>query len=139
MESWLKVFKRHARGERHLGPAQLPRHQPPPRPAVGGTARLLRIIRGEVWLTETGGIVKFVLPNSRTLFPNSRARANTGDQAHVQPGHRYRGRIKRLYIYNWKQPGGRNRFDAGLIDNRGRARPAYHTVKRNLAGSRFNP
>ena len=139
MESWLRVFKRHARGERIWGLHNYRDTNPRRGQKYGGTARLLRVTRGEVWLTETGGLVKFVLPNNRTLFPNSTRRANTATKRMFSLAHRYRRRIKRLYIYNWKQPAGSNRFDAGLIDNRGRARPAYHTVKRNLASSRFNP
>ena len=50
-----------------------------------------------------------------------------------------RRRIKRLYIYHWKQPVTTNRFDAGLVNRRGRARPAYHTVRRHLRSSTFNP
>ena len=52
---------------------------------------------------------------------------------------RYRKRIKRLYIYHWKQSASDNRFDAGLITNTGRARPAYNTVLRQLATPTFAP
>jgi hypothetical protein len=52
---------------------------------------------------------------------------------------RYRSRIKRLYIYHWKQPSKDNRFDAGLVRRDGTARPAYSTVRRQLATRIFNP
>ena len=139
MESWLKVFKRHARGERLWGLHNYRDTNRRRGQKFGGTARLLKVVRGEVWLTETGGIVKFVLPDRRTLFPNSTRRANTAVKRMFSLAKRYRGRIKRLYIYHWKQPAGSNRFDAGLVDNKGKPRPAYGTVKRNLAGPIFNP
>ena len=50
---------------------------------------------------------------------------------------KYRSRIKRLYIYNWRRPcrPTTRRFDAGLLNADGEARPGYKTVKRYL-GSR---
>ena len=139
MERWLRVFKRYARGERLWGLHNYRDTNPRKGQKYGGTARLLRAVRGEVWLTETGGIVKFVLPDRRTLFKNSPARANTAVKRMFKLAKRYRGRIKRVYLYNWKQPAGFNRFDAGLVDSKGKPRAAYHTLKRNLAGSTFNP
>jgi hypothetical protein len=47
--------------------------------------------------------------------------------------------VKRLYIYHWRQPAGANRFDAGVIRDDGRARPAYRTVRRALHGRHFTP
>jgi hypothetical protein len=52
---------------------------------------------------------------------------------------KYRSRVKRLYIYNWKQPLRNNRFDAGLVRRSGKARPAYRTVSRTLRGAAFKP
>jgi hypothetical protein len=52
---------------------------------------------------------------------------------------RYRSRIKRLYIYHWKQPAGDPRFDAGLLRSDGTARPAYSTVRSQLRTRTFNP
>src|SRR5918997_1548956 len=43
-----------------------------------------------------------------------------------------RGRIARLYVYHWQQDTFGNRFDAGLLDNTGKPRPSYHTLKRWL-------
>ena len=72
-------------------------------------------MKGQVWLTETGGIVKFVLPNGGTLFPQSESRANSATKRMFALAKRYRSRIKRLYIYHWKQSSTDNRFDAGLL------------------------
>ena len=96
-------------------------------------------MRGSVWLTETGGIVKFRLPNGHLLFPYSESRANRATKRMFALAKRYRSRIKRLYIYHWKQPAKSNRFDAGLIRRSGKARPAYNTVRNQLATGTFNP
>ena len=92
-----------------------------------------------MWLTETGGIVKFVLPSGGTLFPFDEARANRATKRMFELAKRYRRRIKRLYIYQWQQPAGVNRFDAGLIAADGAPRPAYFTVQRALQTRTFNP
>ena len=78
-----------------------------------------------------------VLPNGDVLVAESRA--NKAVRRMFALAKRYRSRIKRLYIYNWQQPVGRNRFDAGLVTNKNKPRPAYRTVKKTLRGSAFNP
>ena len=139
MERWLRVFKRYAKRPKIWGLHNYRDTNPRRGQKFGGTARLLRAVRGEVWLTETGGIVKFVLPSGATLFPFDEARANRATKRMFELAKRYRGRIKRLYIYHWQQPAGDNRFDAGLIRANGTARPAYTTVQRALRTRTFNP
>ena len=139
MERWLKVFKKTAKKPRIWGLHNYRDTNKRKGQQLGGTKRLLKAVKGDVWLTETGGIVKFVLPNGHTLFRKSESRANTATKRMFALAKRYRSRIKRLYIYHWKQPGAGNRFDAGLIRRNGTARPAYNTVLRQLATRAFNP
>ncbi len=139
MERWLKVFKRTAKKPRIWGLHNYRDTNPRKGQRFGGTARLLRAVKGEVWLTETGGIVKFVLPNGHTLFKKSESRANRATKRMFALAKRYRGRIKRLYIYHWKQSATDNRFDAGLVRRSGTARPAYSTVRAQLRTRTFNP
>lgn len=139
MEKWLAEFKKTAKkptlwGLHNYRDTNIRKGQ-----VTGGTQRLLKTVKGKVWLTETGGLVKFTLPSGGKLFPFSESRANKAVKRMFSLAKRYRSRIKRLYIYNWEQPRGSNRFDAGLITNKGKARPAYNTVKRTLRGSIFNP
>jgi hypothetical protein len=139
MEKWLADFKKYAKKPRIWGlhnyrDTNLRKGQ-----VTGGTRRLVRTVKGQIWLTETGGLVKFTLPNGRTLFPFSERRANKAVKRMFSLAKRYRSRIKRLYIYNWQQPTGRNRFDAGLVTNDNEPRPAYRTVRKTLRGSAFNP
>ncbi len=47
---------------------------------------------------------------------------------------KYRSRVKRLYIYHWKQPAPPNRFDAGLLRRDGTERPAFGTMRDMLNG-----
>jgi hypothetical protein len=139
MERWLKVFKKTAKKPRLWGLHNYRDTNKRRGQRLGGTKRLLKAVRGEVWLTETGGIVRFVLPNGATLFPFSESRADTATKRMFELAKRYRSRIKRLYIYQWKQSGRDNRFDAGLVDRDGTARPAYATVRKQLRTRIFNP
>jgi putative glycosyl hydrolase len=139
MESWLKVFKRTAKKPRIWGLHNYRDTNKRKGQKLGGTKRLLKAVKGDIWLTETGGIVKFVLPDGRTLFPKSESRANTATKRMFALAKRYRSRIKRLYIYHWKQSASDNRFDAGLVRSSGKARPAYNTVRKALRTSTFNP
>jgi hypothetical protein len=139
MERWLKVFKRTAKKPRIWGLHNYRDTNKRKGQRLGGTKRLLKAVKGDIWLTETGGIVKFVLPNGHTLFPYSEARANRATKRMFELARRYRGRIKRLYIYHWKQSATDNRFDAGLVDRNGSPRAAYFTVRNRLATRTFNP
>jgi hypothetical protein len=142
MERWLKVFKRTAKKPRIWGLHNYRDTNKRKGQLLGGTKRLLKAVKGQVWLTETGGIVKFVLPNGHTLFPFSERRANSATKRMFALAKRYRSRIKRLYIYHWKQPNPNDpnqRFDAGLIRYDGSARPAYNTVRNQLRTRTFNP
>jgi hypothetical protein len=85
---------------------------------------------GEVWLTETGGIVKFA-----GNFPNNHG---SGLRRAVRVLHFMFGvaasnpRIKRLYIYNWVGGTASTRFDAGLTNAHDKPRPGYVVVCKQL-------
>jgi hypothetical protein len=140
MERWLRTFRRYARSPRIWGLHNyLDTNPRRGRPNSNGTARLLRAVRGQVWLTETGGLARFALPGGKTLFPYSLSRQNRAVKRMFSLAKRYRSRVKRLYIYNWFGQPRSQRFDAGLVNPTGTARPAYNTVRRTLGTSTFNP
>jgi hypothetical protein len=142
MERWLKDFKKTAKKPRIWGLHNYRDTNKRKGQKLGGTKRLLKAVKGDVWLTETGGVVRFVLPSGGTLFKKSESRANTATKRMFSLAKKYRSRIKRLYIYQWKAPiytEANGRFDAGLLRPDGKPRPAYRTVQRNLASKYFNP
>ncbi len=100
------------------------------------TRELSRALGGQVWLTETGGIVKF-----GAAFPNRggsglrRAAKVLGYMFNVAAS---QTRIKRLYIYDWTGGNASTRFDAGLTDNHHVARPGYVVVCKKLHGAKCN-
>ena len=91
-----------------------------------GLRALLKAVDGEVWLTETGGLVEF-----GRSFPRSEKRAARAvefalDLAAENP------RVARVYLYNWTGTAPGARFDAGLVGPDGAPRAAYDVLKKAL-------
>jgi hypothetical protein len=98
---------------------------------TSGTKELIKLTRrhgGQIWFTETGGLV--VRRNgSRIAFPgNKRHAAKATKQvfklAALSP------RIRRVYFYHW-QPSRDPlpTWDSALVDPRGKPRPAYQVLR----------
>ena len=83
--------------------------------------------RGEVWLTETGGIVKF---GQSFPFDTQRAARALGCMFTIAKSNK---RIKRLYISNFAAAQPESSFDAGLVNTDGSARPGWDIVKARKA------
>src|SRR3954454_1230363 len=96
----------------------------------GLTRAFLRMVRGKVWLTETGGIVAFQQADGKVRFKHSERRAATATKRMFSLARKYRKRISRLYIYQWSIDFSGNRFDAGLVRADGSPRPAFAVVKK---------
>jgi len=98
------------------------------------TRAILGAVPGDVWLTETGGIVKYggAFPNYRGsgLARAAKALGFMFAIASSQP------RIKRLYIYDWTGGTSSTIFDSGLTDAHHRPRPGYVIVCAHLHGAR---
>ena len=98
------------------------------------TRTFLKTVPGEVWLTETNGVVK--VGNSRQ-FRYSTSRAARRTRWLFRLAGRYdsrrrglRSRITSLFVYQWFGAPRDASFDAGLVDLGGTPRPAYFVVKR---------
>ena len=89
---------------------------------------MLRAWRGDMWLTETGGIVKL-----GRAFPRNEARAARalGCMFDIARDNR---RVKRLYVYQFNGDVPAAPFDAGLVSADGtQKRPGYSVVQRKRA------
>jgi hypothetical protein len=131
MESWLAKFRRRAGGKATI--YGLHNYGDVNRRRTSGTRRLLRTVPGQVWLTETGGILKF-LPS----FKRSEQRQANRTKYMFQLADKYdrrrsgmRSRITRLYNYQWTGVRRSARFDAGLVNPNGSARKAYTQFKKS--------
>jgi len=127
MTRWVRAFRKAARVEpRYWG---LHNYIDANRFRTASTRALIKATKGEIWLTETGGIVK------------RRNRSNVGfaeSPAHAASALRWlfdrliplSPRITRVYLYHWNSTTATDSWDSAFIDYRGRARPSL-TVLRN--------
>ena len=133
MESWVRRFRSAAKGKARI--YGLHNYGDVNRRRTSGTERLLRTVGGQVWLTETGGILKF-LP----AFKRSQKRQANRTKYMFKLAAKYdsrrsglSSRITRLYNYQWTGVSRRERFDAGLVNPNGTPRKAFRQFKKYAA------
>ena len=125
MARYVRSFMRKAKGKPRLW--GLHNYQDVNRRTSADTRLMLSLVPGEVWLTETGGLVKF------QGFRFSTSRAANRTKWMFKLANRYdsrqrglRSRITQLYVYRWFGEASRSaRFDAGLVSAGGAPRKAY--------------
>lgn len=124
MLRYLRSYRRHLEGE----PAVwgLHNYSDTNRFRSKGLRDMLAAVKGEIWLTETGGIVKF-----GRSFPRDEQRAARATAYAIKQA-RDNERVRRIYLYNWTGADRKARFDAGLIAPDGKARPAFDVLRRAL-------
>jgi hypothetical protein len=130
MTSWIQAFKKGARYPVRIW--SIHNHIDANRHRTSGTRELLRITRGQVWFSETGGIVNRWVDGRRVTRYNQRnavrAIRNIFKLAKIN-----RRRITRIYLYHWMAPRERHpRWDSGLVDRRGKTRPSLRTFQAQL-------
>ncbi|WP_028062654.1 glycosyl hydrolase [Solirubrobacter soli] len=92
-----------------------------------GTKALLRTVKGEVWFTETGGIVKRVNPNKVKLPESTRHAAEA--TRYVFKLAALSKRVTRVYFYHWSPaPTPNPTWDSAFVDKHDRPRPAYEVL-----------
>ena len=100
---------------------------------TSGIESFLALVQGDVWLTEVGGLVHRRTLDGRIVHPYDEARAERSMMLAFHIAHRFRDRVSRMYIYQWRaRPDAR--FDAGLIRADGSPRPSYQVVRREAGG-----
>jgi hypothetical protein len=138
MHRYLRSFLRRAPGRPRLW--GLHNYQDVNDRTSADTRRMLATVPGEVWVTETNGIVKF--GNSRQ-FRYSESRAARCTRWMFRLANRYdsrrrgmRSRITRWFVYQWFGAPRGARFDAGLVDRDGSPRAAYFVLRRHARSHR---
>ena len=133
MSRWILDFREHTR-QHYRGDLREPSHWglhnyvDANRFRTIGTRRMRAHTRGEIWLTEVGGIVE---RNTRSPLrfqegPSHAARAAEWLLDELVP---LTSRIKRLYVYHWRIDELGGSWDSGLITPGGRERPAYRVLE----------
>ncbi len=93
-----------------------------------GVRELMDTVPGDVWLTETGGLVRF-----GSNFPRDEQRAARAVTYAIDLARKHK-RVKRIYLYNWTGSKPTDRFDSGLIGPDGKVRPGYRRLQDALKG-----
>jgi putative glycosyl hydrolase len=131
MSRYLRTFRRYAKGSPRLW--GLHNYGDVNRRRTRFTKAMLRTVPGEVWLTETGGIVK-LLPS----FKRSPSRAAKRTKGMFRLVNKYdtrrrgmRSKITRLFVYTWFGETRSARFDAGLVNPDGSPRKAFSVFRKN--------
>ena len=99
---------------------------------TSGLRDYLGAVPGQVWLTETGGIVELRTRDGRVSLPPDELRARASVSFAFEEAHAFASRVGRMYLYQWKADS-EGRFDAGLIRPDGSSRPALEVVRTQLA------
>jgi len=129
MVTWVREFRRAARQEpRYWG---LHNYIDANRERTTGTRRLLAAVKGQVWFTETGGIVRRT-NRHKVTFPESAAHAAEATRFLFRRLVPLSPRVTRVYVYEWNVNGGPLTWDSALIGPTGRTRPAFDIVERVL-------
>jgi len=99
----------------------------------GATRKIAKVVSGQIWLTETGGIVKFgkSFPNKHHSGERRAAKAISYMFKLARSNHQ----VTRLYIFQWTGSTADVRFDAGLMNKGGsKPRAGYFVVRKHLTG-----
>ncbi len=124
MTRYVRQYQRHLDGEPAIW--GLHNYADTNRFRTSGLRDLLRTVKGEIWLTETGGIVKF-----GRNFPRDERRAARSVTYALELA-RDNERVERVYLYNWTGARPTDRFDSGLIGPDGTPRPGYEALRAGL-------
>ena len=135
LESWLTRYRRHLRyrpaiwglHNYHDANARIPR----------STKLMLRLTKGQLWFTETGGVVKMrVQGRNGTTTKDYGIRAAAKSTRYVLNLSKLSRRITRIYLYHWLAPSRFTTWDSALTNHKMQPRLGYHTVKSWLRGAR---
>jgi hypothetical protein len=136
MVAWVKAFRRAAKVEpRYWG---IHNYLDANRLRTSGTRALLKATHGEVWFTETGGIVKRTTVR-KVAFTESAAHAALATRwvfdrlAPLSP------RIRRVYLYHWDPAGPHDKWDSALVAANGTPRPAFRVLRNRVLALEGRP
>jgi hypothetical protein len=133
MLPWVATFKRHARSPRVWGLhsyGDANRFKPL---NATSTRQLLRSVKGQLWLTETGGIVRFSTRYRGGKNGEARAARATKRTFAIA---RSSSRVKRVYLYHWNADPKFITWDSAFVAANGRARPALDVLRKELNRTR---
>ena len=140
LTSWMRKYKRYYNGVATWGIHNYQDANKHRSFRSSWTYQMTKLVRGDIWSTEAGGIVGFKTTKGRVAYKYSHARQLKAQRYlfKLMSDRRVRKRYKRVYIYNyfgtWNKAGKKtNRWDSGLLNLNGTRRPAYFDLKKQVA------
>ncbi|HWT92253.1 MAG TPA: glycosyl hydrolase [Solirubrobacteraceae bacterium] len=136
MLAWVKTFRKYSKVEpKYWG---LHNYIEANRFKDVALKKLLRRVKGEVWLTEVGGLVKRRLKKKYTVkaIPESESHARRVTTYLFDELLPVSKRIKRVYVYHWNTSTPTDSWDSALIGPDDRARPAFWVLYRAMRALR---
>ena len=131
LQRWLERYRVHLRGRPRIWSMHNYLDVNRPRSWRGSaTRRLLAQTGGELWITETGGVV-----NSNRYDDYDERRAADATRRMFAFASRS-ARISRVYAYQWQAACDYDHWDSAWFRSDGSARPAYRVVVEALARER---
>jgi hypothetical protein len=130
MIPWIRRFRRAARHKPRIW--GLHNYTDANRLTTRGTSTLLANTRGQIWFTETGGVVLRRIYDGRKVVRTIRygtRHAGLGTKFALRLSCLSR-RVTRIYLYEWRPPRKPTSWDSGLLDPRGQPRAAFWDVRR---------
>jgi hypothetical protein len=125
MVGWVKTFQKTVGNRRVIW--GLHNYIDANRFRMRGTRGLLKAVKGDIWFTETGGIVRRT-NNSVVKLPQSTLHAAKATRFVFKLA-ALSSRVKRVYFYHWAPaPTPNATWDSALVDKRARPRPAYEVL-----------
>ena len=129
LKRWIPAFLRTAKGKPRLW--GLHNYTDTNRFRSAGTKAMLRLVKGQLWLTETGGIVAFTTATGKVALRHDEKRARRAIDFLFRLARTSR-RITRVYVYQWRKTAPGDRFDAGLVAPDNNGRPSLQALRRQL-------
>jgi hypothetical protein len=129
LKRWIGTFLKYAKGKPRLW--GLHNYTDTNRFRSTGTKTMLKLVKGQLWLTETGGIVAFTTAGGKVALRHDEKRARRAIDYLFRLA-RTSKRITRVYVYQWRKTQTGDRFDAGLVAPDDTARPSLAALRRQL-------
>jgi Glycosyl hydrolase catalytic core len=129
MEGWLSDFRRSLTITPRLW--GLHNYGDVTRDRTTMTDRMVASVPGEVWVTETGGIVRHIDKDGHVRWPFDEERARASVARALSLADRHAGRIGRVYFYQW-QAAATDLWDSGLMRPDGWPRPSFGEIVKRL-------
>ncbi len=127
LASWLTRYRRHLRSRPTIW--GLHNYHDANARTAKSTKLMLRLTKGQLWFTETGGVVKMRVSGKRGMVTKTYGIRHAAESTrYVLNLSRLSKRITRIYLYHWMAPLRFTTWDSAMTNAKMRPRLTYHAV-----------